>query len=133
MIMQLMIYAAADNAVGRDLRKQIRSTGFEIGAGTIYCTSLTALEQQLRKPLGKSPLGILIPSDDDELAALTSMRRLMRDMRLILILPDSHKPNIAHARAHMLRPRFITYADRYLEEVTAVLWKMKHAICATAV
>lgn len=131
--MQLLIYAAANNVVGRDLRKRIQSTGLETGFGTTFCTSLVALDRHLRKPLGKSPVGILIPSDEDELAALIGMRHLLRDMRLILILPDGQKPNIAHARAHMLRPRFITYADKRLEEVIAVLWKMRRAACAAAV
>jgi hypothetical protein len=131
--MKLLIYAAPSSTVGRDLRKRINSTRLETGAETAYCNSMSALEKHLRKPLGISPVGILIPSDDDELAALIGMRHLLSGMRLILILPSSLQPNFAHARAHMLRPRFITSADKNLEEVTAVLWKIKDSVCAAAV
>lgn len=130
--MKLLIYTAPSNTVGRDLRKGIRSTGLEARVETIYCPSLPALEKQLRKPLGISPIGILMPPDVDELAALIDMRRLLRGMRLILILPAGHPQKRALHRAHMLCPRFITQADKNLEEVTAVLWKMMDAVCAVA-
>jgi hypothetical protein len=131
--MKLLIYATPANTIGRDLIERIRSTGIETGAETAYCPSLSALDKQLRKPQGLSPIGIMIPSDDDELAALIGMRHLLRDIRLILILPNCHQPTVAHTRAHMLRPRFITYADKNLEEVAAVLWKMKDAVRGVAV
>jgi hypothetical protein len=132
LVMKLLIYACPSNSVGRGLRKKLQSTGVEAWAEAAYCNSLVALDKHLRKPLGKSPVGILIPSDDDELAALIGMRYLLHDMRLILILADSHQPNIAHTHAHMLRPRFITYADKNLEEVIAVLWKMMDAVHGVA-
>lgn len=130
LIMQLMIYATPSNTVAQDLRKKIRSMGLETGTETIYCPSLSVLDKHLRKPLGLPPIGILIPSDDDELTALIGLRHLLRGMRLILILPTCRQPNIAHARAHLLCPRFVTDAEKNLEEVTAVLWKMKRAVCA---
>jgi hypothetical protein len=131
-IMRLLIYATPANAVGRDLRKTIQSSGFEADTDTIYCSSLAALDKQLRKPLGRS-IGIMIPSDEDELAALIGMRHLLRGMRLILVLPASLQPNITQAQAHMLQPRFITHTDKNIEEVTAVLWKMMDAVCGTVV
>lgn len=131
--MKMLIYAAPSNTVGRDLWERIRSTELETGAETAYCPSLLALDEQLRKPLGMCAIGILIPSDDDDLAALIDMRHLWRGMHLILILPTTLQSNFAHARAHMLRPRFITDAEKNLEEVTAVLWKMMDAVCGVAV
>jgi hypothetical protein len=131
--MQLLIYAAASNATGRDLREKIQSMGFETAVRITYCSSMLALDKHLRKPLGLSPIGIIIPSDDSELADLMGMRHLLRGMRVILILPTSHLPNIAHSRAHLLRPRFITYADVHLEEIIAVLRKMMDAVCAVAI
>jgi hypothetical protein len=131
--MRLLVYAMPSNIVGRNLRSKIRSSRLDAWIETTFCPSLAALDEQLRKPLGPSPIGILIPSDTDQLATLLGMRHLLRGMRLILILPTSHQPDIVHARAHMLRPRFITYADRNLQEVTAVLWKMTEAVCDIAV
>ena len=90
-----------------------------------YCASLNALDKYLRQPIGVSPIGILIPSDDGELAALIGMRHLLRDMRLILILPGNRTLDMASSSPHMLHPRFISYADGDLSDVTAVLSKMK--------
>jgi hypothetical protein len=133
--MRLLIYATPANVIGRNLQKFIQSSGLEDGTDTAFCPSLVSLDKQLRKPLGRSPVGILIPADDDDLAALVGMRHLLRDMRLILILPADLQPNMAGAlaQAHMLRPRFVTHADKNLEEVTAVLWKMMGAVCGAAV
>lgn len=131
--MKLLVYAAPTIDAGRDLLKKIRSSGLHAGVETVYCPSLSSLDAQLRKPLGISSIGILIPSAESELAALVGMRHLLRDMRLILILPGSLRPEIPHARAHMLRPRFVTFADKNLEEVTAVLWKMMDKVCGIAV
>jgi hypothetical protein len=130
--MQLLIYAAASNAAGRVLRERIQSMEFESVAGTIYCSSIMALDKNLRQPLGLSPIGIMIPSDDSELVDLIGMRHLLRGMRVILVLPNDQPQNIIHSRAHLLRPRFITYADAHPKEIIAVLWKMIGAACAAA-
>jgi hypothetical protein len=131
--MKLLIYTSPSNAIGQDLLKTIRASGPEAGVETIYCPSLPALEKQLRSPLGLSPIGIMMPPDEDELAALIDMRRLLGGIRLILVLPPGHQQKEAHIRAHMLCPRFITHADRNLEEVIAVLWKMMETVCGAAV
>ncbi len=121
--MQLLIYASPLNMIGRNLEKKIKS--MDVDAHSTYCTSLKALDKYLRQPIDVSPIGILIPSDDGELAALIGMRHLLRDIRLILILSGNRNLDIADTRAHMLRPRFISYADGDLADVTAVLCKMK--------
>ncbi len=120
--MQIMIYASPFNLIGRNLKKKIQSLNF--AGHIICCTSLKALDNYLRQPIGVSTIGILIPSDDGELAALIGMRHLLRDMRLILILPQNHSQDTTNARAHLLRPRFISYADDKLSDVTGVLCKM---------
>ena len=124
--MQLLIYASPDSAIGRDLEKRIRTLQLEIPS--TYCTSLMALAKLLRKPMELPSIGIILLSNEHELTDLIGMRHLLRDMRLIVVLPGSSQTNISHAQAHLLRPRFITYADKNLEEVTDVLWKMKTAV-----
>jgi hypothetical protein len=125
--MQLLIYASPLNMLGRNLQKKIKS--MDVDTHSTYCASLEDLNKYLRQPIGVPPIGILIPSDDGELAALIGMRHLLRDMRLILILPAMSTPDIANTRAHMLRPRFISYADGNLADITAVLRKMKGHGC----
>ena len=129
--MQLLIYASSANTIGRDLKKKIRSLELEILS--TYCTSLVALKEYVRKPMGLSPICVLILSDERELTELIGMRELFRDMRLIVILPSTEQPNGAHTRAHLLRPRFISDADGDLGDVTAVICKMKESVCPPAV
>jgi hypothetical protein len=131
--MKLLVYAAPAIDAARDLLDRIRSSGLHAGVETVHCPSLSSLDEQLRRPLGISPIGILIPSTESELAALIGMRHLLRDIRLILILTGSLRPDTPHARAHMLRPRFVSVADKNLDEVTAVLWKMMDTACGIAV
>jgi len=120
--MQLLIYASPFNLIGRNLEKKIQS--LNLADHIICCASLKALDKYLRQPIGVTTIGILVPSDDGELAALIGMRHLLRDMHLILILPRNHTLDATNASAHMLRPRFISYADSELSDVTAVVCKM---------
>lgn len=122
--MQLLIYASPLNLIGRNLQKRIKSV--IVDANSTYCTSLEALDEFLRQPIGVSPIGILIPSDDSELAVLVGMRHLLRDIRLILVLPGKRAASAGIFNAHLLRPRFISYADGDLSDITAVLCKMKN-------
>ncbi len=125
--MQLLIYASPLNMIGRNLLKKIKSALAD--THSTYCASLQALDEFLRRPIGVTPIGILIPSDEGELAALVGMRHLLRDMRLILVLPGNHaSATVNSSIAHMLRPRFISYADGDLSDITAVLCKMKSQV-----
>ena len=123
--MQLMIYVSPFSLMGRQMKKNIES--MPVNAQRTYCASLSSLETYLRKPKGISPIGILAPSNDGELAALIGMRHLLRDMLLILILPKCSPDGIPQSHIHMLRPRYISYADGDLSDVTAVLNKMNAA------
>lgn len=124
--MQLLIYASPLNTIGRSLLKKINSV--IVDAHSTYCATLEALDEFLRQPIGASPIGILIPADEGELAALVGMRHLLRDMRLILVLPGNRALGAGTINAHMLRPRFIGYADGDPADITAVLCKMKSQV-----
>jgi hypothetical protein len=124
--MQLLIYASPTNTIGRDLKKRIQSLELEIPS--TYCATLVALKKHVRQPMGLSPICVLILSEERELTELICMRDLLRDMRLIVILPSTEQPGSAHTRAHMLRPRFISDADGDLGDVTAVICKMKESV-----
>ena len=120
--MQILIYTTPLNLIGRNLKKNIQR--LNLADHITCCTSLKALDKYLRQPIGVPTIGILIPSDDGELAALIGMRHLLRDMRLILILPSNHTLKTANTSAHLLRPRYISYATGNFSDVTAVLSKM---------
>ena len=58
----------------------------------------------------------------EDLQSMLSIRDLLVDVRILMVLPDKEKETIA--KAHRLRPRFITYADSDFLEIGAVLNKM---------
>ena len=70
-------------------------------------------------------VAILFAYSKDALSNILSVKELLEDVRIILILPDRLPETIS--KGHLLRPRFMTYADSDLEDVKAVLIKMlKH-------
>lgn len=65
---------------------------------------------------------ILVPADSGELEHLLSMKDILQDFRLILILPDEGEETIT--RGHALMPRFLTFSNNDLDEVIRVLGRM---------
>ncbi|MCJ7774062.1 MAG: hypothetical protein MUP22_13135 [Desulfobacterales bacterium] len=86
-----------------------------------YC-SIIELKQRLQQPRREELVGIFMPSSDEDLSNLLSINHLVRDIRIILVLPDRNEKTISIG--HSLRPRFLTYADGDLSDVTAVMNKM---------
>jgi hypothetical protein len=118
--MQLLIYAPPFIAAGHLLRRML--AGWDGARGCHYFTVISALTAYLRQPLGLPSICLLAPADGRELNQLNSMRHLLRDMRIILVLPDSQPQTISEA--HYLRPRYIAYADGNLDDVKAVVDRM---------
>lgn len=118
--MRLIYFAPPFNAAARSLYEQL---GMLAGVQTNdYIGSINALIKHLRSPMGMSTIGILWPTSQEELRKLSIMRYLLRDLRVILILPDRQSRTISDA--HLLRPRFVSFADGDLTEVVAVAEKI---------
>jgi hypothetical protein len=92
------------------------------GRPVIHCRSLSVLEQRLRRPRHDIEVILISVGDAIEMRQLNSMRSLLLDLRLVLVLPR-RDPDII-AWAHKLVPRFIAYADSGYEQVVPVLEKM---------
>ncbi|NVM57217.1 MAG: hypothetical protein HWN51_03755 [Desulfobacterales bacterium] len=67
-------------------------------------------------------IAVLLAASREELSDILSIRDLLTDIRVILVLPDRDDDTIA--KGHTLRPRFFTYADSDFVEIAAVLSKM---------
>jgi hypothetical protein len=87
----------------------------------IYQT-INSLSRRLRQPRYDLAVAVLLASSKQDLLELLSIRHLLDDLRVILLLPDREKDTIA--KGHTLRPRFLTYADSDLLDVAVVLSKM---------
>jgi hypothetical protein len=88
---------------------------------SIYRT-INGLSRGLRKPRNGLNIAILLVSSKEDLQNIIYFRDLLWDIKIILILPDSDPDTIA--KAHLLRPRFLSYCDSDFQDVAAVLSRM---------
>ena len=75
--------------------------------------------RQLRSNLS---LVVILAANQDDLANILSIRELLNDLRIILVLPDSEQDTVRKGLG--LRPRYLTYAHSNFTDVAAVLNKM---------
>jgi len=84
--------------------------------------SIKEVTQRLQRPMKEEVVGIFMPSSEKDLSDLLSITHLVRDIRIILVLPNRDEKTMSIG--HSLRPRFLTYADGDLSDVAAVMKKM---------
>jgi hypothetical protein len=68
---------------------------------------------------------LLLASNRKDLSAVQSIRSLLSDAPVIVVLPDRDTDTIT--QGHRLRPRFLTYIDSDFVELAGVLVKMAKA------
>jgi hypothetical protein len=87
------------------------------------CSDLQCLSARLRKPFdGETVVVLLLPASRDDLQGIISIQHLLENVRAIVVAPNQEVETIS--LAHMLRPRFLTYAGEDLRTLTSVLYKM---------
>ena len=91
-------------------------------AKTEVFRSIENLSKRLHKPADGFTIAVLVAGSKKELLDIVSIRHLLSDIPVILVLPDRQDETIA--AGHKLYPRFLTYVDSKLTEVGAVLEKM---------
>ena len=118
--MRLLIFTSPFNATGRKLLTAMRSLDESLEVQHI--ADIETLSACLHQPMRTPTIGILAPSDPMELAAMIDLRHLLRDMRIVLILPDTGNPIVNGS--HLLRPRYVGQAEGNLSDVAAVVNRM---------
>ncbi len=83
---------------------------------------IESLRIRLLKPKALPLIAVIVPLDFDDLELILSLDFLLYDLKVILILPDSREETIRHG--HLLRPRFLMFADGQLSWVIEVMKKM---------
>ena len=118
--MPVLLYARTDAPSGARLKQflETRLSGVELET---YET-LEGLSQRFTQPLQDPSVAILLFTDGDELVETLPIRHRFQDISLVLIVPNRDPETIA--RAHQLRPRFLTDLQNDLTAVTAVVEKM---------
>lgn len=117
---QLFLYIPINKGIGKQLRSTIERL---IPTHTIEVyQNIETFAHRLRKPTNDQLLVVLLAVSRGDLLELLSIRDLLRDVRIILLLPDRDEETLA--QGHILRPRFVSYADSDLADVRAVLDRM---------
>ena len=118
--MDILVYAKTTEGAGLRIQRLIETLvpREEI---EIYET-IDSLSCRLHQPIFHLDIAVLLATTKEELEDILSLRDLLSDVRNILVLPDRKEET--NAQGHMLRPRFITYADGNFIELAAVLTKV---------
>ncbi len=120
--MKVLFYAKAIKGAGQRLLRVIE-TLLPNDMLEIY-NSIDGLSRRFSRPQpADAPVIVVFQAvGQEDLQSMLSIRDLLMDVRILMVLPDKEKETIA--KAHRLRPRFITYADSDFIEIGAVLNKM---------
>ena len=112
----ILFYAAQNNPVIETVERQLAE--YRVAR----CRSFNTVEKRLRKPRHGLEIVLVVVNRFEELDHVQEIQALMRDLRLVLVLPDRDPGMVSHA--HKLAPRFIAYADHGFEQIGAVMKKM---------
>ena len=118
--MQVVIYTSGGNALHQTLAQNLNPGGD--GYQVRHIADIQTLSTLLHQPLGTSTIAVLAPVVQTELAAMVNLRHLMRDRRIVLILPQDDAEMMR--QSHLLRPRFVCQGKSDLSDVSAVINRM---------
>ena len=118
--MSVLLYAPVSRSIRERYQNEIEEfvPAEEI---EIYRTK-EELSNRLRLPRKDITVAVLITTNKKEFRGILSLRELLRDLRIVLLLPNREKDTIAEG--HSLKPRFLGYADSDLMFLAPVLKKM---------
>lgn len=116
---RLLLYAPVSQGFGEQLQKMAEELVSKNNV-ELY-QSIESLAHRLRQSANDLPMAVLYAANREDLSDIVSLRDLLRDVRIILVLPDRDENTIA--QGHTLRPRFLTYADSDFADISAVLEK----------
>ena len=118
--MRVLYYRTINKGGGERLQKVIESV-IPI-ENTEVCQDIEELGRRLRLPTCDLSVSIIFAKNKAELFDLILLKRLLLNLRIILILPDGDNETIT--MGHTLFPRFLTYKDSDFKDVEAVLKKI---------
>lgn len=118
--MKLIFY----EQIGNDIAPQLigmMSAKPEKDEVHVYGT-INELSLELAKLSNYSFILVIIAKDSEDLVRLQEIKGLLRDIRTIVILPDRESETVK--LGHALQPRYLTFTDADVSEVSRVLAKM---------
>lgn len=120
MSMSILIYYTDATEAGESLKQAIEQS-VQDETIEVY-RDIGALSQRLHRPSFDLSVVILFCCSKDDLMEVLTLQNLLKDVRIILILPDDDDDTLA--KGHALGPRFLSYRDQGFHDVAGVLSRM---------
>jgi len=118
--MNLIVFVPTKNRNTRRLFDAIEK--LELDAGLELHHSAGSLFRRLCQPAREVLAAVLVMTRREDFDEIFVLRELLADIPLIIVLPHGNDDLVP--RAHLLRPRFVSFWDQCLQEVPAVLVRM---------
>jgi len=119
--MNILFYEPAITEKGKAILREIVDHLTLEEKFEVYQT-IDSFSHRLNHLIGEPTITILFINTKEDLLELLSIKHLLFDTKIILILPDQEEDTIA--KGHSLRPRFLTFSNSDLKEVSAVFNKI---------
>jgi hypothetical protein len=116
----LIAYLRDKDKFGMELKKMLE--GLASKANVVICRTNADLTARLRMPLSESSIAVLLIADEKDLKSMLSIKSLLINMRIVLILPD--RSDVTIEAGHSLHPRYLSFKDNSLKDINAVLARM---------
>ena len=118
-IMKVLFYSSQKNGDGGKVQSIVEALVPE-DSREIH-RSLESFSGGFRLSGGDVGVAVLVAASTQNLSDLLSIQNILRDTRIILILPDRKGDTLS--LGYKLYPRFVSYADGNFKDVAAVLGK----------
>jgi len=120
--MEILFFYSMDSGSGDKLREIMEKISPVI---PVYIfRDWNIFSRELMRPREGTPIAVILLSRREELLDAVSIRDIIHEYRLVLILPDREEGTVS--LGHTLRPNFMTYKKGNLRELESVLKKMLH-------
>jgi hypothetical protein len=116
----VLYFASVVDGIGEKLKAVVEAS-VPVKEIEVY-RKIDDVTYRLRQLRSNLTLAVILAANQDDLENILSIRELLSDLRIILVLPDSEQDTVR--KGHGLRPRYLTYADSNFTDVAAVLSKM---------
>jgi len=118
--MQLLLYSSGE---GENTKRLVAAVHKVIPKGRIeFFKSLDDFSKRLRRPAEPDSVAVLSASSRKELSQMRTLRGLLPEIYVVLVIPDRKKSTIE--LAHHLLPRFLSQEDSDFAGLKMVLNRM---------
>jgi len=120
--MEILFYYSQADGEGNKMLRMMEQLAGQVRVRVLRNWKI--FSEELLKPHLDAAVAVVLISRREELLDAVSMRDLIHEYRLVLILPDRGEDTVS--LGHSLRPNFMTYRMGDLRELEIVLKKMLH-------